>query len=98
MLTLLGFGLAMGQFENDFQKYNNANGKYKYNNDRHKGQSHYKERVKPQFVKTSGRGLRDDDYILLPHEKKDNFHGKRKPFHDQVYHKNKPFHHQNNNE
>ena len=96
MFTLFGFGLAMGHYQNNFQKYNDANGKNEYNNDSHKRQSHYKERVKPQFVKASRRALRDDDYLLLPHEKKDNFHGKRKPFHDQVYHKNQPFHHHRN--
>merc|ERR1712064_116899 len=86
---------GMGHYQINFRKYNNANGNYRNKNNRHQRQSHFKERVRPKFVKTSRRGLKDDKYNdkPFPRDKKDSFHGKRKVFTDKEYHTNQPFQH-----
>ena len=67
MFCLLGFGIEMGHYQNDFQKYNIANGKYKNKKEQsHQRQSHFKKRERPKFVKTSRRGMRDDKYNDKP--------------------------------
>jgi len=68
----------MGHYQTDFQKYNIANGKYKNKKEQsHQRQSHFKERERPKFVKTSRRGIKDDKYNNKPfaqRDKKDTFH------------------------